>query len=277
MAREPATDELPLTCSARRGYAPGKGDPISSTQLSFRSDRLARLREIEPWHFWFAARRELLERLLRRHVSNQAGLILDVGCGTGTTLKTLSRLGGRVLGLDLLSEGLRAARSLLPDALLLQGDATRLPIRSGVVNAVTVLDVLEHVDDQDLLSEVYRVLRPGGLALLTVPGMPGLWSYRDEDAGHLRRYRREGLARLLEARGFDVKEIRHYQCLLLPLLMITRRLGRKGPRARNLEEKRIPLFNTAATWINRVETRIGDVIPLPFGSSLVAVCGKPSL
>jgi len=262
---------------AARGDTLGKEEtPISSTQLSFRSDRLDRLREIEPWHFWFAARRELLERLLRRHLSNQAALILDVGCGTGTALQTFSRLGGRVMGLDLLPEGLREARRLLPDALLLQGDATRLPIRSGVVDAVTVLDVLEHVDDRDLLTEVHRVLRPGGLALLTVPAMPELWSYRDEDAGHLRRYRREGLARLLEACGFDVKGIRHYQCLLLPLLMVTRRLGRRGPRARSLEEKRIPFFNTAATWINRLETRIGDVVPLPFGSSLVAVCGKPS-
>jgi hypothetical protein len=52
-------------------------------------------------------------------------------------------------------------------------------------------------------------------------------------------------------------------------------LGRKGPHARDLEEKRIPVFNSVATWINRIETRLIGVVPWPLGSSLVAVCGKP--
>lgn len=216
-----------------------------------------------------------MERLLRQHLASSTNLILDLGCGTGTTLRTLSLLGRRVLGLDLRPEGLLAVRRSLPGALLLQGEATHLPVRSGAADAVTALDVLEHVDDHGVLAEIHRVLRPGGLALLTVPAMPELWSYRDEDAGHLRRYRREGLARLLAARGFELKEIHNYQCLLLPLLIVMRWLGRKGPQARDWEEKRIPVFNSVATWINRIETRLIGVVPWPLGSSLVAVCGKP--
>lgn len=243
---------------------------------SFRRDRLERLEQIEGWHFWFVSRRELVELLLSRQLDTKANLVVDIGCGNGAMLPLLFPLARHVLGFDLRPEGLLRLGEKQPRVWRLQGEAEHLPLDSGVADAVIVLDVLEHVDDRTVLADIHRVLRPGGVALMTVPALSWLWSYRDEDAGHLRRYRRSDLVHLLETSGFEIRRINYYQCLLFPAVVVARLLGRRGPRIRDLEERRMTLLNAALTAINRLETRLGSVLRWPFGSSLVAVCRKPS-
>jgi SAM-dependent methyltransferase len=156
----------------------------------------------------------------------------------------------------------------------MRADATRLPIADNVFGAVLLLDVLEHVDDHAALAEVHRVLRPGGVAVITVPAVPWLWSYRDEAAGHLRRYGRRQLVQAITGARLAVLAVQYYQCLLFPLVAATRLLGRRGPRLRDLEERPSRRLNSMMAWVNLTEVRLGDAIPWPWGSSLVAVCRK---
>ena len=86
------------------------------------------------------------------------------------------------------------------------------------MGTVLARDVLEHVDDDAALGECPRALRPGGLLVVLVPAWPALWSDRDVRAGHLRRYRRRGLRKLVESAGFTVAELRGYQFVLLPAI-----------------------------------------------------------
>lgn len=240
----------------------------------FPLDRLERISQLEGWHFWFVGRRELLERLLRKHLGEEARLILDLGCGSGLTLETLTRHGHRAVGLDLRPEGLRRAVGRLERASFVQADATRLPFKRDLFGAVTMLDVLEHVDDRALLSEVRKVLRPGGHLLLTVPAMPWLWSYRDEAAGHLRRYTRRRLRAVLSEAGFQIEEMRYYQFLLFPFVALARLLGRRGRAARDFEERSIPFVSSLFKQVNKLEARLSDHLSWPWGSSLVVVCRK---
>jgi ubiquinone/menaquinone biosynthesis C-methylase UbiE len=240
----------------------------------FPLDRLERITELEGWHFWFAGRRVLVERLLRKHLGEEAQLILDLGCGSGLTLETLTRHGHRAVGLDLRPEGLRRAVGRLARTSFVQADATRLPFKEDLFGAVTMLDVLEHVDDRALLSEVWKVLLPGGQLLLTVPAMPWLWSYRDEAAGHLRRYTRRRLRAVLSEAGFRIEEIRYYQFLLFPFVVLTRLVGRRAPAARDFEERSIPFLSSLFKRVNKLEARLSDRLSWPWGSSLAVVCRK---
>ena len=246
---------------------------FSTAQSPFTRDRLLRLAELDRWHFWFRPRRALLMRLVKRYLPPPAGPVLDVGCGSGLMLEQLS---GRrdVVGLDLLAEGLVASREASPEARLVQADAALLPFREATLAGVLLLDVLEHVDDRAVLAQVHRILRPGGILLVSAPAMPWLWSYRDEAAGHRRRYRRRGLERVLEESGLTLTEMRYYQCFLFPLAMVTRLLGRRGPRARDLEERPHRLLNTVLSVINAIDVRLGDFVSWPVGTSLVAVCRR---
>ncbi|MEY4581631.1 MAG: hypothetical protein RL701_6334, partial [Pseudomonadota bacterium] len=179
----------------------------------FSPERSARLLELETFHFWFGARRRLVQRLLARHVGSR-GALLDVGCGGAFLAADLIALGHSVLGVDRSALALRAAQSRAPTMLTVQADALELPLPRGSFQAALALDVLEHVDDRALLLALHAVLEARGVLVLTVPALPWLWSYRDEAAGHLRRYTRSNLVQLLEQTGYQVLEQHYYQCLL---------------------------------------------------------------
>ena len=244
------------------------------TDYPFAAERLEKLAAIESRHFWFAARRKLTGRLLRTHLDGKSMPVLDVGCGTGSTVQTLLDLGYRAVGVDLRPEGLRAVRARIQDAELVQADVTRLPLASGAFGGALLLDVLEHVDDGALLAEVRRVTAARSTLIAAVPAMPWLWSYRDKDAGHLRRYTRDSFTTALQSAGFEIREMHYYQCLLFPLAVASRLIGRTGPRLRDLEESADGPLNEILKRVNLAEVRLGERIRWPWGLSLIAACRR---
>lgn len=239
----------------------------------FHPDRLAVLSAIERRHFWFAGRQMIVERFLKDYLPGQP-LMLDIGCGTGWTLEKLEEWGYRTIGLDLLPEGLRSLRKRSKTAILLQGDATQLPFMQRAVDGVVFLDVLEHLHDVKAMQGIHGVLKTRGVVIVCVPAFPWLWSYRDVAAGHQRRYTRDSLAKLLRGAGFTILKIRYYQFLLMPVVIITRFLGRKGRLFRDREDLPSPIVNQVLKWINRAEVELGAIVDWPWGTSLLAVCKK---
>jgi ubiquinone/menaquinone biosynthesis C-methylase UbiE len=103
-----------------------------------------------------------LEAELLEPVARAGGRILEVGCGTGLILGRLAAAGARVVGADLSSGMLAAARAR--GFAVTQADATRLPLADARFDAVCSFKVLAHVPDaRGALAEMARVLRPGGL------------------------------------------------------------------------------------------------------------------
>jgi SAM-dependent methyltransferase len=233
----------------------------------FGADRLALIERLERSHFWFAGRRALVERLLDRHLSHRGEAALDIGCGTGAFLPVLARYAEHVVGVDPLAE---------EDGDLVRASAEHLPFDSDSFDVVVALDVLEHADDATALKEVRRVLRPGGVVILTVPALPWLWSARDELAGHRRRYRRRELTRLVETAGLEVTETAYYQFVLLPLVALSRAVGRLRPETTIREEQPPELLNRFLGLVNRLEVRVGARLQLPAGSTLALAARRPT-
>ena len=232
---------------------------------------MARLAEIERNHFWFEGRRLLVCASVRRYLPQDASLVVDIGCGTGQTLAQLRAHGLLALGLDRRSEGL----ALLKHEQVAQASALHLPLPAEAATGVLMLDVLEHVDDEVALKEVHRVLRPNGVLIATVPAVPWLWSYRDEGAGHIRRYTASVLRTRLADAGLTIIDLLHYQFFLFPLVVVSRWIGRSLPRLRDIEDSRLPLLNSFFAAINRQEAR-GSIrgVRWPWGSSIVAIARK---
>src|SRR6185369_6000481 len=113
-----------------------------------------------------------------RGLEHDAPVVLDVGCSSGFVLEDLQRALPRasVIGSDYLEgplEGLAGRRSNVP---LLQFDLRKCPLSDGCVDGVTCLTVLEHIDDhRAALSEIRRILKPGGIAHIEVPAGPELF------------------------------------------------------------------------------------------------------
>jgi SAM-dependent methyltransferase len=249
--------------------------PATLSAPPFGRDRLARISQLEGWHFWFAGRRLLLDQLWQRHLGTAPRRVLEIGCGNGRFSQAMAARGHDVVGLDLRAEGLRAIRATSDPLKALQADAGRLPLQAETFDVAVLMDILEHADDGAVLAEAWRVLRPGGALILTVPALPWLWSFRDEAAGHRRRYTRRSLTGVVRTAGFECLETRYYQCLLLPLVALTRVVGRKVHSTRELEEQPGPVVNAVFGSITRAEVHLGPVVRWPWGSSLAAVCRKP--
>ncbi len=241
-------------------------------QADFRPERLVALDDLRD-HFWFAGRRELVDNLLSTRVVHDRD-ILDVGCGTGSMLVELHGRGARVTGIDLLPDAVELSTRACPEARVLQAASHAIPLADSSIDGIVLLDVLEHVDEAATLAELSRILRAPGWLLVTVPAGAWLWSYRDDDAGHRRRYSRRRLERALSEAGFVVEQFARYQCLLLPVVVVTRVLGRRSTRWRDREERVPRTLNAVLTAVNRVEGRVASRLTLPWGTSLAVIARK---
>jgi SAM-dependent methyltransferase len=215
---------------------------------------------------------------LDRHAPNTESM-LEVGCGTGFVLQGLHERhpGLRLVGGELLVEGLRIARERVPAAELLQLDARHIPF-DGAFDAVGAFDVVEHIDeDEEVLAQLHRALRPGGIVLLTVPQHRWLWSAADDYARHRRRYTRRELVSKLRAAGFELCQVTSFVTLLLPamaafrILQSRRKTFEPGEDLRVSVNVRSPL--ESIMLVEEVLIRHG--VSLPIGGSLLAVARRP--
>jgi hypothetical protein len=112
--------------------------------------------------------------------------------------------------------------------------------------------------------------------LVSVPAFQRLWSFRDVDAGHLRRYSRQGLEDVVRRSGLVVERVTYYQWTLFPVLAVVR-LAMRGRRPLRDAEERVPrLVNALLTIVNGVEARAARRVDLPWGSSLFVRARSPA-
>ena len=85
------------------------------------------------------------------------------------------------------------------------------------LDAVTALDVIEHnEDDMAILADSYRILKPGGHIIITVPAFMWLWSHNDDINAHIRRYTSGELRQKLSQTGFTVRRISYNNFFVFP-------------------------------------------------------------
>lgn len=107
--------------------------------------------------------RYLDEELLAELEPGALGTVAEICCGRGEAFRLLGDRIGRGLGVDVSERMLEAAKSELPRFFFVQGDATRLPLATGALDAVFMLGGIHHVNDRAaLFAEVHRALKPGG-------------------------------------------------------------------------------------------------------------------
>ncbi len=160
------------------------------------------------------------------------GRVVEYGAGTGTFSKHLRPL-AQTLTLIEPSVNLHTAlrkrfsddASVVIEALTLEEHVQRTG--TSTVDTVVLVNVLEHVeDDTSALTELSRIVRPGGHVLIFVPALTFLMSKLDRLLGHYRRYKSATLRQKLCAAGLDVVTCRYFDFPgILPWFVINRLLG----------------------------------------------------
>lgn len=233
-----------------------------------------RLFACEDRYWWFVARRRLALDWLAWSAP-AARRVLDLGCGTGALLSELPApaLG---FGLDRFESALGFCRERGHVRLAL-ADAEALPLAGSCLDAIVALDVIEHVaGDARAAAEAYRVLRPGGVLVLSVPAFAWLWGPHDVALMHHRRYRRAEVRNLLETAGFRVERISYGVFFLFPAVVVMRLLDRLRGGPARVRLPAVPSWlNAALIRLHRAEGWLAWRLSLPWGSSVVAVACKP--
>lgn len=159
--------------------------------------------------------------------------VLDLGCGRGFYLKVLSSYWSdlKLYGVDLNQDYLKTAKEILKGrrVQLIKADATKLPFSDNFFDRIIASEILEHIkDDQKALSEIYRVLKPNGIVMMTVPNRnypflwdplnwilektfhthvpAGIWWLAGIWADHQRLYDKKELNRKLKKAGFKIEK-----------------------------------------------------------------------
>ena len=239
---------------------------------------LADLVAAESWHFWFRARRQLVEWMIARTFP-RLGSLLEVGCGTGFLLGDLrDRFPGGVLaGCDILFDSLLYAQPRLPGVLVFQADACELPIERRF-DVVIALDVIEHLDeDVAALREMFRVVERGGGLVLTVPQHRGCGAPPTSSAVTDGVTVAAELLAKTRAAGFEVLRCTSFFTATLPLIAL-HRLTRRGAGSPPVSEVRISrAANAVAELVLKPEWwLIKAGVSLPIGSSLMVVARRPA-
>lgn len=233
--------------------------------------------EVEETHWWFVGRRRIISSFVEkicRELGEAHPRILDVGCGTGANLELLGKY-GEASGVDVSEEALAFCRERGLENVR-HGEAERLPYEDGSFDLVTGLDVVEHLDDDVAgLSEMHRVLKAGGRALLFVPAFMFLWGVQDDISHHRRRYTIPGLRRAVEAAGFTVERTTYANLSFFAPILAGRALmkvtGLKPASENNIN---VSALNGVLGRVLGAESFFLRHMNFPFGVSALCVARK---
>ncbi len=237
-----------------------------------------RYRDLYRRHWWWRARETAILRELRRLRPDSGWRrLLDVGCGDGLLFDRLAEFGE--------VEGVEPDLRLLDPKGPWRRSIHAVPFDESFrpthrYDVILMLDVLEHLADATAaLRHARSLLAPGGIMVITVPAFQWLWTRHDEFNHHVQRFDRSGFRILAGAGGLRILRERFLFQWLVPAKLLVRAVEKIRSNASAPASVPPGPVNWLLSLATRAELAISDVVPMPFGSSLmvsaVAADGHP--
>jgi ubiquinone/menaquinone biosynthesis C-methylase UbiE len=246
------------------------------------SAEYANIAALEAEHWYYSGKRRFVQKWIRRvRPPKSHETLLDCGAGTGLFAQEMEKF-CRVVVLDDHEEALRLLRLRFRGEQILSLAGDRVPLPDATLEYVTALDVLEHVpDDAAVVRGFHRLLKPGGLAVVTVPASMALWSDWDVALHHFRRYTRTELRALFPMDHWEVVYANYTNVLVYPAVWAMRKwrtwragAGKKPANGIIRREDRIPPRAVNSILRAQFVTLAQWRVPFPFGVSLVLVARR---
>jgi SAM-dependent methyltransferase len=233
--------------------------------------------ELERSNWWFLARLQIIRTQVKKISSNNKLNILNIGVSTGASSQMLQEFGEVTsIEYDQFCVDFVNAKTNLN---VQQGSILELQFDNNQFDLVCAFDVIEHVEDDQLaINEMYRVCKPGGNVIVTVPAFMFLWSKHDVVNHHFRRYTRPQLLAL--NRQSDIRFCSYFNSILFLPIAVVRMLLKIVPFKRSGSGSDFGLFQSA--FLNKLfygifiseNALLKQFIRLPFGVSIMLVSKK---
>jgi SAM-dependent methyltransferase len=236
--------------------------------------------QVEQTHFWYRGFRRFVRPLLEQATAGIShARLLDCGCGTGANLRILQKF-GEASGFDLTRRGLEFARHH-GNLRVAQASVTAVPFKSGAFDVVTSFDVLYCLPDEAetlAISEMYRLLKPGGALIVNVAALEMLRGDHSILGGEVRRYTTGRLRAALERGGFHITRVTYTNASIFPLVAGVRIWQRlrglnKTPTAGDFFHPPA-LINAAFSGALAAEAIALQWTNMPIGSSVLCLARK---
>ncbi len=244
------------------------------TESPVNPDAYLEMAATEDHHWWFRARRKIIESTIVTMALPREARILEVGAGTGGNLVMLSRHGQvRAMEMDAQARALATQKTRGAFEVLAGSCPDNIPFPNETFDLICMFDVLEHIDhDVATVAALGKHLAPGGRLLITVPAYQWLWSAHDAFLHHKRRYTSRQLRQLFGASGLRVDRISYFNTLLLPLAAAARLKDRiaSSNRASGVSVP-APGINASMQAIFATERHLLRHFDLPAGVSLLGI------
>lgn len=236
-------------------------------------------------HFIDRASRDHAIQQLKQHLRHQENpTILEIGCSSGFMLQRMNKAFPKatIIGSDVVSEPLHKLAETLPNIPLFRFDLLHCPLPDNSVDAIVILNVLEHIEnDLAALQQIHRILKPGGVVIIEVPAGPHLYDIYDKVLMHYRRYTRSALTKLVTRCGFKIMDNTHLGFFLYPgFRLVKKRNQRLLSKSIEIQQQHVQK-NISDTGENKLfhalmqtELLMGRLISYPFGIRCLMSCVK---
>jgi SAM-dependent methyltransferase len=253
--------------------------PVQSASDGIMAPEILARQEIAgALNWWIAGRRWIFAELVRKALPHSTGTVMEVGPGAGSNLEVLKFSEQiDIIVADADPQVLAICTDLgFGNAVLVHG--AQLPVEDCCCDFVLAGDVLEHVQDHGrMLAEIYRVLKPGACAVITVPAFMSLWSEHDRRAGHQRRYYKSQLRDLVSDTPLVIRELSYFNWILfLPTLVVKKFMQLVVPKTYADATSTPTALNWVLTKLFYLDIAIARKFPVPFGVSVLLVVERPS-
>ncbi len=232
---------------------------------------------LEEQHWWFRARRNLIERIAEKMPLSSR--VLDIGCSGGVLLKSLGGKGfENAKGVDISETAIKKCRQNgLKNVKL--ADASKTGFLESF-DLIIASDILEHIKTESLaLKEWNRLLSKKGKLIVFVPAFGFLWSSHDVANRHFRRYSKKSLTSVLRQNGFEIEQAGYWNFFLFIPIALSKlcqmAFSQNSGSAKDQLKKTRPLLNSLLLKLLLLENwLISKKVPFPFGVSAFAIAKK---
>ena len=231
----------------------------------------------EKTYWWHVGRLQIIKKELARQTGNKKPLkILNIGCGTGGTVRMLEMF-GEVVNVDASDEAIKfMKKNGFKNSIKVEG--IELPFETATFDMVCAFDVLEHIDkDIEAVREWRRVVKPGGKIMLTVPAYQWLWSGHDESLHHYRRYtapQLRGIAQTINLQPLKLTYAIVFSFVLVAGFRLLTKISGKQTTSESSYVELPSAVNNLFTKLLFIEADLHKVLKFPFGTSVLAVFKK---